>query len=128
MAGQRVGYTRVGSFDQHTARQLDGIDLDRVFTDKASGKDVARPELDALLRFASVPTASDKIVITVSIYDAEARSQSFGQVRNAYIRVVNQADNVELTRYDLTEDASNETAMIFGELYRRTGSVGCGRR
>ncbi|MDT4961075.1 MAG: tellurium resistance protein TerD, partial [Pseudonocardiales bacterium] len=57
----------------------------------------------------------------VSIYDAETRSQSFGQVRNAYIRVINQADGAELTRYDLSEDASNETAMIFGELYRNAG-------
>jgi tellurium resistance protein TerD len=65
-----------------------------------------------------VPAEVDKIVVTVSIYDAESRGQSFGQVRNAYIRVVNQADNNEITRYDLTEDASTETAMIFGELYR----------
>jgi tellurium resistance protein TerD len=67
---------------------------------------------------ARVPAEVDKIVFTVSIYDAESRRQSFGQVRNAYIRVVNQADNVEITRYDLSEDASTETAMIFGEVYR----------
>jgi tellurium resistance protein TerD len=66
----------------------------------------------------AVPAEVDKIVVTVSIYDAEARQQSFGQVRNAFIRVVNQADDRELTRYDLSEDASTETAMIFGELYR----------
>jgi len=65
-----------------------------------------------------VPPDIDKIVFPVSIYDADTRSQSFGQVRNAFIRVVNQADNAELARYDLTEDASTETAMIFGELYR----------
>jgi tellurium resistance protein TerD len=65
-----------------------------------------------------VPPQVDKIVFPVSIYDAEARMQSFGQVRNAYIRVLNQADGSELARYDLSEDASNETAMIFGELYR----------
>jgi tellurium resistance protein TerD len=70
---------------------------------------------------AAVPAEADRIVVTVSIYDAETRSQSFGQVRNAYIRVVNQADNTELTRYDLSEDASTETAMIFGELYRNAG-------
>jgi tellurium resistance protein TerD len=57
-------------------------------------------------------------VFPVSIYDAETRSQSFGQVRNAFIRVVNQADNNEIARYDLSEDASTETAMIFGEMYR----------
>ncbi len=67
---------------------------------------------------ANVPAEVDKIVFPVSIYDAEARGQSFGQVRNAFIRVVNQADNSELARYDLSEDASTETAMVFGELYR----------
>jgi len=70
------------------------------------------------VNLAGVPAEVDKIVITVSIYDAEARQQSFGQVRNAFIRVVNQADDREITRYDLSEDASTETAMIFGELYR----------
>ncbi|PZS27343.1 MAG: chemical-damaging agent resistance protein C, partial [Pseudonocardiales bacterium] len=73
------------------------------------------------VNLAGVPAEVDKVVVTVSIYDAEPRSQSFGQVRNAYIRVVNQADGAELTRYDLSEDASNETAMIFGELYRNAG-------
>jgi tellurium resistance protein TerD len=58
------------------------------------------------------------IVFAVSIYEGDTRQQSFGQVRNAFIRVVNQADNNELARYDLTEDASTETAMVFGELYR----------
>jgi tellurium resistance protein TerD len=67
---------------------------------------------------ASVAADVDKIVFAVSVYDADARQQSFGQVRNAFIRVVNQADNTELARYDLTEDASTETAMLFGELYR----------
>ncbi|MDT4963975.1 MAG: tellurium resistance protein TerD, partial [Pseudonocardiales bacterium] len=58
------------------------------------------------VNLAGVPAEVDKIVVTVSIYDAETRSQSFGQVRNAYIRVINQADGAELTRYDLSEDAS----------------------
>jgi tellurium resistance protein TerD len=70
------------------------------------------------VNLAGVPPEVDRITIAVSIYDAEARQQSFGQVRNAFIRVVNQADNNEITRYDLSEDASTETAMIFGELYR----------
>jgi tellurium resistance protein TerD len=60
----------------------------------------------------------DKIVFPVSIYNADAAGQTFGQVRNAFIRVVNQGDSTELARYDLSEDASTETAMIFGELYR----------
>ncbi|MFD3484441.1 MULTISPECIES: TerD family protein [Streptomyces] len=70
------------------------------------------------VNLAAVPAEVDKIVFPVSIYEAENRQQSFGQVRNAFIRVVNQADNNELARYDLTEDASTETAMVFGELYR----------
>lgn len=63
----------------------------------------------------------DKVAFTVTIHEAEARRQSFGMVGNAYIRVVNKADGKELARYDLTEDGSTETAMIFGELYRNGG-------
>ena len=70
------------------------------------------------VNLAGVPADVEKIVFPVSIYEAESRQQSFGQVRNAFIRIVNQADNNELARYDLTEDASTETAMVFGELYR----------
>jgi tellurium resistance protein TerD len=67
---------------------------------------------------ANTPAQVTSIVFPVSIYDGDARGQSFGQVRNAFIRVVNAADQSELTRYDLSEDASTETAMVFGELYR----------
>jgi tellurium resistance protein TerD len=70
------------------------------------------------VNLAGVPADVSKIVFPVSIYEAEGRQQSFGQVRNAYIRVLNAADQRELARYDLTEDASTETAMVFGELYR----------
>src|SRR5215210_7935729 len=52
MAGQRIGYIRVLSFDQQVDRQLDGIALDQIFTDKASGKDTNRPQLELMLRFA----------------------------------------------------------------------------
>jgi tellurium resistance protein TerD len=69
----------------------------------------------------TVPANVDKIVFPVSIYEADSRQQNFGQVRNAFIRVVNQNGGTELARYDLTEDASNETAMLFGELYRNSG-------
>ncbi|MER7050023.1 TerD family protein [Streptomyces jumonjinensis] len=68
-----------------------------------------------------VPAHVDKIIFPVSIHEADNRGQSFGQVGNAFIRVVNQADGQELARYDLSEDASTETAMIFGELYRHNG-------
>ncbi|RFU82486.1 TerD family protein [Streptomyces triticagri] len=70
------------------------------------------------VNLAAVPGQVAKIAFPVSIHDAEARQQSFGQVRNAFIRVVNQANNQEIARYDLSEDASTETAMVFGELYR----------
>jgi tellurium resistance protein TerD len=68
-----------------------------------------------------VPAECGKVVFPVSIYEAESRTQTFGQVRNAFIRIVNQADNSEIARYDLTEDAASETAMIFGEIYRSFG-------
>ncbi|RAY12102.1 chemical-damaging agent resistance protein C [Actinomadura craniellae] len=70
------------------------------------------------VNLAGVPAECERIVFPVSIYDADNRGQSFGQVRNAFIRIVNRADNNELARFDLTEDASTETAMVFGELYR----------
>ena len=56
MTGQRIGYVRVSSFDQNPERQLDGTQVDRTFTDKASGKDVKRPELEALTGFAQQAT------------------------------------------------------------------------
>ncbi|MFD6912210.1 TerD family protein [Streptomyces virginiae] len=70
------------------------------------------------VNLAAVPADVTKIVFPVSIHEAESRGHSFGQVRNAFIRVVNQAGGTELARYDLSEDAATETAMIFGELYR----------
>ncbi|WP_019631016.1 TerD family protein [Actinomadura atramentaria] len=70
---------------------------------------------------SAVPAECDRIVFPVSIYDADNRGQSFGQVRNAFIRIVDRSDDNELARFDLTEDASTETAMVFGELYRHGG-------
>lgn len=70
------------------------------------------------VKLTGLAAAVKKLVFAVTIHDAEARKQSFGQVANAYIRVMNKADGKELARYDLSEDASTETAMIFGELYR----------
>ncbi|MEO9138706.1 MAG: TerD family protein [Jatrophihabitans sp.] len=71
-----------------------------------------------VVNLAALPADADKIVFPVSIYDNGSAGQTFGQVRNAFIRVVNSADNAELARYDLSEDASTETAMVFGEMYR----------
>ncbi|WP_366934366.1 TerD family protein [Selenomonas sp.] len=70
---------------------------------------------------SKVPANIDKIDFTVTIYDAEARKQNFGQVSNAYIRVVDEAKGQELIRFDLGEDFSVETAVIVGELYRHGG-------
>lgn len=68
-----------------------------------------------------VPAEITRLVVAVTIHEAEARRQNFGMVHNAYIRVVNSDNGTELARFDLTEDASVETAMIFGEVYRHNG-------
>jgi tellurium resistance protein TerD len=73
------------------------------------------------VELSKVPADVDRITFCVTIHDGETRKQNFGQVRNAYIRVVNADGNAEIARYDLSEDASTETAMIFGELYRNGG-------
>ena len=65
-----------------------------------------------------VPPEIDKISFCVTIHDAEARKQNFGMIGKAFIRCVNANGEKELVRYDLSEDSSTETAMIFGELYR----------
>jgi tellurium resistance protein TerD len=69
----------------------------------------------------AVPIEIQKIAIVVTIYDAEVRGQNFGQVSNAYVRIVNEETGQELLRYDLGEDFSIETAVVFGELYRHNG-------
>lgn len=74
-----------------------------------------------IVGLGTVPADIVKIMFTVTIHDALARKQSFGQVSGAFIRVVDNVTKVEIARYDLTEDASAETAMIFGELYRHNG-------
>lgn len=74
-----------------------------------------------LVDLSKVAADIEKIVITVTIHDATARSQNFGQIANAFIRVVNQDNGIEIVRFDLAEDYSTETAMVFGELYRHSG-------
>lgn len=68
-----------------------------------------------------VPASVSKIAFTATIYDAEKRNQNFGQVSNAYIRIYNELTNEEILRYDLGEDFSIETAIVFGELYKNNG-------
>ena len=65
-----------------------------------------------------IPADIQRVVFVVTIHDAEARKQNFGQVSKAYVRVVNKDSNSEVARYDLSEDASIETAMVFGEIYK----------
>lgn len=67
---------------------------------------------------SKIPSGVKKLVFAVTIHEAETRGQNFGQVSNAYMRVENQEGGGELAKYDLSEDASTETAMIFGEIYR----------
>jgi tellurium resistance protein TerD len=68
-----------------------------------------------------LPANVAKVSFAVTIYEADKRRQNFGMVSNAFIRVVNGDGGTEIARYDLSEDASTETAMIFGELYRHGG-------
>lgn len=68
-----------------------------------------------------VPADVQKVVFCVTIYQGSERNQNFGQVGGAFIRVLNNADQKEVARYDLSEDSSTETAMIFGELYKNNG-------
>ena len=73
------------------------------------------------VNLANVPANVSRLVVTVTIHDAQARQQGFGQVGGAFMRVINSADNSEIARFDLSEDYSTETAMIFGEIYRHSG-------
>lgn len=70
---------------------------------------------------SKIPANIEKIAFTVTIYDADQRRQNFGQVSNAFIRIVDESSNTELIRYDLGEDFSIETAVVVGELYRNNG-------
>ena len=73
------------------------------------------------VNLSQVPADIEKIAVTVTIHDAQARNQNFGQVSNAFIRVVNEETGAEVVRFDLAEDYSIETAMVFGEVYKHNG-------
>lgn len=78
-----------------------------------------------------VPENVNRIIFTVTIYEAEARRQNFGQVANSYVRIMNAETMEEILRYDLGEDFSIETAAVFGEVYKNNGewkfnAIGCG--
>lgn len=74
-----------------------------------------------LIDLTTIPSNIEKIAFTVTIYEAETRRQNFGQVSNAFIRIVDETNGTELIRYDLGEDFSIETAVVVGELYRHNG-------
>lgn len=74
-----------------------------------------------LVNLKQVSPQIEKIVVTVTVYDAEGRRQNFGQVLNAYVRLTNEDTGSEVLRYDLGEDFSIETAVVFCELYRHNG-------
>ncbi|MFB9759165.1 MULTISPECIES: TerD family protein [Bacillaceae] len=74
-----------------------------------------------MINLPAVPDSIQKIAFTITIHEAEARNQNFGQVSNSYVRILNEASGTELIRYDLGEDFSIETAVVVGELYRHNG-------
>ena len=71
---------------------------------------------------SKIPANIEKVAFTVTIYDADARRQNFGQVSNAYIRIIDEATQTEIIHYDLGEDFSIETAIVVGELYKYNGN------
>lgn len=74
-----------------------------------------------IIDLSKVPAEYDKIIMVVNIYDAVGRRQHFGMIKNAFIRLVDARNNNEMFKYNLTEDYSGMTAMIFGEVYRYNG-------
>ena len=73
------------------------------------------------IRLADVPADIARLVIAVTIHEAESRRQNFGMVQDAFVRIVNLETDAEIVRFDLSEDYSTETAMIFAEIYRYNG-------
>jgi len=71
------------------------------------------------MKLQQIPADVERVIVAVTIHEADTRKQNFGMVSDAFVRVVNTADNKELARYDLSEDMSTETAMVFAEVYRR---------
>lgn len=74
-----------------------------------------------MVNLSMVPASIDKIVFIVNIYDARARNQHFGMIRNAFIRLVNMDNNTEICRYNLSDNYNNMTGLVVGEIYRKNG-------
>ena len=88
--------------------------------DNTTGEGSGDDEVVAV-KLDQVPADVQRMSFAVTIHDADARKQNFGMISNAFIRIVNADGGVEIARYDLSEDASTETAMTFGDLYRHGG-------
>jgi DNA invertase Pin-like site-specific DNA recombinase len=108
MNGQRVGYVRVSTFEQNAERQLDGVELDRTFTDKASGKDTKRPQLDALLTFVR---AGD----TVLVHSMDRLARNLDDLRHIVQALTQRGVRIEFMKECLTftgEDSPMANLML----------------
>lgn len=89
--------------------------------DNRKGSETGGDAERILLDLNKIPDDVERVVLVVTIHEGDKNGQNFGMVRDAYVRIMNADTNKELVRFDLSEDASTETAMIFGELYRKNG-------
>lgn len=108
MKGQRIGYIRVSSFDQNTARQLEGIAVDKIFTDKASGKDTKRPELDALMEFVREGD-------TVIVHSMDRLARNLDDLRQIVKTLTGQGIGIQFVKESLTftgEDSPMATLLL----------------
>lgn len=106
--GQRIGYTRVSSFDQNPERQLEQVPVDRIFTDKASGKDVLRPELEGMLAFARTGD-------TVVVHSMDRLARNLDDLRRIVQGLTRRGVRVEFVKESLTftgEDSAIASLML----------------
>jgi len=108
MKGQRIGYLRVSTFEQNTARQLEGIDVDKIFTDRASGKDTKRPELDALMQFVREGD-------TVVVHSMDRLARNLDDLRQIVRTLTGRGINIQFVKESLTftgEDSPMATLLL----------------
>jgi len=108
MKGHKIGYIRVSTFEQNTNRQLEGIKLDKVFTDKASGKDTKRPELEALMQFVREGD-------TVIVHSMDRLARNLDDLRQVVQELTGQGIKIQFIKESLTftgEDSPMATLML----------------
>ena len=122
VCGNRNGETKLIS-ERHFVFYNNSVGANGAVTHKGDNKTGAGDGDDEVVSIdlTTVPAEVNKIVFTVTIHEAEARKQNFGQVRNSYIRIVDDASGQEIAKYELDEDFSIETAVEFGRLYKKDG-------